>query len=342
MSKTFKTSASAKADYSPSKSKGVALALDINSRKVPTVLQFGNSNPEGDHVTAIRLVEEGLYRRLDNIRDAETSALSEKINRDSLRHRRSLLFNYLSAIAILDTTREDSLYQSVDNIIGEYNRSRHRKTAIKQAADNLHADQALTGLPYEESLKGLESKFRENGNQLRQVFSEVTRAIVTFYNRIPLTQYHNIPGFTEGGGDIKSSIGVMRDISSWYYSKQEPVGSAVVTTKRQQVVNCINAFIHYPEITNEQALIAHQNLNLIDKKGKHNHPRNNKKTTLVQLLARHFHIFSAVYPDEVAYLNQGGELLNGFIDKFIGKGTPQPQTGRSLLMAQEQMLTFKK
>lgn len=53
MSKTFKTSASAKADYSPSKSQGVALVLDINSRKVPTVLQFGNSNPEGDHVTVI-------------------------------------------------------------------------------------------------------------------------------------------------------------------------------------------------------------------------------------------------------------------------------------------------
>lgn len=323
MSKSFKISKSAKADYSPAKSQGSALELNINSRGVPTVLQFGTSNPDGDHVTAVRLIEEGLYRRLDNIRSNETVGLSEKTNRDSLRNRRSFLLNYLSAIAILDPARTNPLYQVIDDIFSDYGRERHKKTGIKQTANNLHADQSLTGLPYEEALKGLDSKFRENGDKMRLVFSQISKAIVTFYNKIPLTQYHNIPGFTEGSGNIKSSVGVMQDVMNWYYSKREPIGSAVMSAKREQIINCVNAFIHYPEITNPQALLDHQNLNLIDRKGRDNRPRNNEKPTLVALLAKHFHIFSAAYP-EAEYFNQNGELLDGFVDKFIGKGTPHP------------------
>ncbi len=190
---------------------------------------------------------------------------------------------------------------------------------------DLHEDQNLIGISYEQALKNQEARFRENGEKIRLVFTNVCALLLTFYNKIPHTSYHCIEGFEEGSGDIRGAITRISEVLTWI-REQPPEGvisSAVLTTKREQVVNVMNSLIHYPEITDEAKLIAHATEN-IDKKGRTNQPRNNNKDTLIMLLSRHIHIFFAVYPELKNVFNQSGELIDDFIDKFIGYGTPPP------------------
>jgi len=85
----------------------------------------------------------------------------------------------------------------------------------------------------------------------------------------------------------------------------------------------MNSLIHYPEITDSAKLSEHQAEN-IDKKGKHNQPRNNDKDTLIMILSRHVHIFFSVHPEIKNTFNANGELIDNFVDKFIGKGVSKP------------------
>ena len=318
---SFKPSKSVRSNYSPSKN--VGLKFKITGR-APTVLTYENNSPQGDHVTAHRLVEEGLYRSLGDLESSEVEDLFKLENRVSLRDRRSKLYNYISAIAILDPSRKDEFYAAVDKTLNTYNNTRYSKREIKETAEKLHSDPSVTGVSYNQSLEGLEAKFRKNGEKVREMFNILSSMVMTFYNRVTLTAYHNIPDFTEAGGNIKAITKSMDTIIEWIKKNQvNPISSSALTVKRSQVVNAINPVIHYPEITDEKALTLHITEN-IDKKGRFNKPRNNDKNTLIELLSRHVHVFFAVYPEIKQTFNQQGELVDDFVDKFIGQGTPKP------------------
>ncbi len=325
MSKPLNPSKTLKPNYSPSKAKGSnVLELDIKGR-APSVLTYGNNAPQGDHVTAHRLVEEGLFRKVSRLTVDEVEALFDIGNRTSLRERRSALYDYVSAIGVLDPTRKDSLYLALDGVLLSYNKERHRKTDIKQKITEFHDDQSLVGSSYEGALKSQEARFRENGERVRGVFRDISALLLTFYNKIPHTAYHYIDGFEEDAGDIKVARTRIDEVFKWMKDQPQgnPIPSIALATKRPQIAEVMNSLIHYPEITDPAKLAAHTAENFT-KKGKTNQPRNNSKDTLIMLLSRHVHIFFSVYPELKNAFNQNGELVDDFIDKFIGKGTAQP------------------
>lgn len=325
MSKPLKPSKTLTPSYGPSKAKGSNFwELDIKGR-APSVLTYGTSSPQGDHVTAHRLIEEGLFRRLGSLSGDEVEALFDLKNRTLLRQRRSALYDYVSAIAALDLDRKDSLYLALDEILISYNEARHSKAEIKQRVAEFHGDKSLVGTPYEGALKSQESRFRENGEKIRGVFGDISSLLLTFYNKIPHTAYHYIEGFTEESGDIKVARTRIGEVLGWMKSQPQGVAipSIALATKRPQVVDVMNSLIHYPEITDKAKLDEHVADNLT-KKGKTNQPRDNSKDTLVTLLSRHVSIFFAVYPELKNAFNQGGELIDDFVDKFIGKGSADP------------------
>lgn len=325
MSKPLKSSKTVVPSYSPSKAKGVdALELGIAGR-APSVLTYGTNSPQGDHVTAHRLVEEGLFRRLSGLATDEVEALFDVENRARLRERRSALYDYVSAIAVIDPTRKDSLYLALDETLLSYNKERHRKADIKQKVMAFHGDPSFFGVAYEEALKGQEARFRENGEKTSNVFRDVSALLLTFYNKIPHTAYHYIDGFEEDSGDIKVARTRISEVFKWMREQPKgvPIPSIALASKRPQIAEVMNSLIHYPEITDSAKLADHAAENLT-KKGRTNQPRNNGKYTLIMLLSRHVHIFFSVYPELKNAFNQNGELVDDFIDKFIGKGTAKP------------------
>ena len=321
MTKPLTPSKSIKPNYSPSKVKNSHVWRFDLSGRAPSVL----CSAQGDHVTAYRLVEEGLYKKLSELTLDERENLADIDNRDLLRARRSGLFDYVSALAVLDLDRKDSLYLALDQVLISYNQNRHKKTEIRQNVTTFHDDSTLAGLAYEEALRGQEAKFNENGEKIRGIFTSTAELLLTFYNKIPHTAYFNIKGFEEGPGDIKIAKTKIDEVNKWIKGQSEDaeISSGVLTAKRTPIIEAMNSLIHYPEITDSAKLSEHLAEN-IDKQGKKNQPRNNSKDTLIMLLSRHVHIFFSVHPEVKNTFNKNGELIDDFVDKFIGKGESKP------------------
>ena len=321
MTKPLTPSKSIKPNYSPSKVKNSHVWRFDLSGRAPSVL----CSAQGDHVTAYRLVEEGLYKKLSELTLDERENLADIDNRDLLRARRSGLFDYVSALAVLDLNRKDSLYLALDQVLISYNQNRHKKTEIRQNVTTFHNDPTLVGLAYEEALRGQEAKFNENGEKIRGIFTRTAELLLTFYNKIPHTAYFNIKGFEEGAGDIKTAKTKIDEVNKWIkgQSGDVEISSSVLTAKRAPIIEAMNSLIHYPEITDLAKLDAHLAEN-IDKQGKKNQPRNNDKDTLIMLLSRHVHIIFSVHPEIKNTFNANGELIDNFVDKFIDAGASKP------------------
>ena len=211
MTKPLAPSKSIKPNYSPAKvKKSDVWRFDLSGR-APSVLCSG----QGDHVTAYRLVEEGLYKKLNELTFDERENLADIDNRNLLRARRSGLFDYVSALAVLDLDRKDNLYLALDQVLISYNQNRHKKTEIRQNVTTFHDDSTLVGLAYEEALRGQEAKFNENGEKIRGIFTRTAELLLTFYNKIPHTAYFNIKGFEEGAGDIKTAKTKIDQVNKW-------------------------------------------------------------------------------------------------------------------------------
>ena len=121
--------------YTPSKNNSIEKNLSVH-RNVGSVLSKEKKNKDGKsvasqcagaHVTALNLVLNGFLRILDKITEKEVKELSNLKNRDSLRGRRSKLYDYVSAIAVLDPDRSRLLYDAVDKILENYNTEREKK-----------------------------------------------------------------------------------------------------------------------------------------------------------------------------------------------------------------------
>jgi hypothetical protein len=321
MTKPLKPSTVIKPNYSPSRDRNSRVWNFDLKKRAPSVLCLA----QGDHVTAYSLLEEGLYKKLDELTIDERENLSDIGNRDLLRTRRSELFDYVSSLAVLDLTRKESLYLALDRVLVSYNEYRHKKTEIRQNITTFHDDSTLVGLAYEEALRGQEARFNENGEKVRNIFINVSELLLTFYNKIPHTAYFYIEGFKEGPGKIKNAKTEIDQVSKWIkgQSGDVKISSSVLSVKRAPIVEAMNSLIHYPEITDSKKLDEHKADN-IQKGTKTSKPRNNDKDTLIMILSRHVHIFFSVHPEIKNTFNVNGELIDNFVDKFIDAGASKP------------------
>ncbi len=331
----LKASASVKTSLAPQPKGGIEFSM---SGRGPSYLNHsgksGTIKEDGDHTTSYALVEEGCLRMVNPILSKEVDQLSQKENRDIVRKKRSNLYDYVSAIAILDFDQNfmNELYAGVDKTLAVYNEARHSKTQIKADAEAFHSDPQNTDATYEASLKGLESKLKDNANEIREVYRGLSALVMTYYNKIPGTAYHIIKGFeapeSEGATTKKVKNTTMKGVVEWA-ADSTVTTSAVMTAKISTIADALNDFIFYPQITDANALMAHEAENTGKHGGKpRNPPRNNNKDTLVDTLAKHVFIFAAVYPEVVAKLgNDMSTLIDEFTRKFINKDTSEKKDG---------------
>jgi hypothetical protein len=135
MTKPLKPSTALKPNYSPSKDRNSGVWNFDLKKRAPSVLCLA----QGDHVTAYSLLEEGLYKKLDELTIDERENLSDIGNRDLLRTRRSELFDYVSSIAVLDLERKESLYLALDQVLVSVvlkNRDKIPKNVMKEIDDS--------------------------------------------------------------------------------------------------------------------------------------------------------------------------------------------------------------
>lgn len=256
---------------------------------------------QGDHVTAYALVEKGLHRAISGVTDAEVGELYELANRDSLRHRRGKLYEFVSSIAVLDQKNIDKLYNGIHSILEDYNESRESKTELREETKRLQNDESLIGKNLSSALKSVEASYNKNGKLLRDTLTEICRLILTFYNHIPRTSYLPIKGFeaaSNEGSTIRNSLTAI-DKELVDYMKYDDSSIASRTAKNNhlnKIIKSIANLMHYPEITNDKILTKHQS-DAIASTVKLIEPRDNRKSNLIKALARHLHIVSTAYPE---------------------------------------------
>ena len=310
-------------------------------------------NVQGDHVTPYGLVEYGFYRILDGLRNEEVNNLFELQNRKSLRHRRSRLYDFISAIAVLDyTKKKESLYGRIDAILADYNKKRSPKKKIRESTKVAKNDTSLIGSNLETILTGIEAKYKENGALVRDTLKEITRLVLTFYNHIPHTTYFPIDGFaasSDEGSIIKAALSeIEKNVAS---SKQLQKKNPVVELGKclKSVADATSRLIHYPEITgvkvvevgvpkvsltfpdsadlsgvvcnrtkiisSDDVLGAHRAHTLYNGAVRTAKSRDNTQEMLIKAITRHLHIVRSVYElDEHFYTK---ERVLSVVEKII-------------------------
>ncbi len=309
--------------------------LDIAGRGTSVL----GSNKQGDHVTAYSLVEEGLRRALSGLSRAEVDELFELGNRDSLRGKRNKLYDFISAIAVLDpdstkATKKkagvlysDKLFDDIDGILRKYNDKRTRKTKLREDTRTFQDDLTLVDGNLSAALGNIEQSYNKNGEYIRETFTEIAGAILTFYNHIPGTSYFAIPGFAaekDEGGLVRAAKPILEAaINTCKTLDNSNVGGRIIKQRQlDTIVTSIAGLMHYPEITDANILYQHQlDTQNYGAKRRPSLYRENSENNLVISLARHMHIVFASYP-ELNTLFTKDEIVKPFISKMINGKEP--------------------
>ena len=169
----------------------------------------------------------------------------------------------------------------------------------------------------------MKSQFNRNGEiLLNKVFIKISEIVTTFYNRIPDTSYHTTKYNVSGKGEsaLKGSM------QKYLGKTGENLSDSEISRIHKGIASIIHSVIDYPEITERAALEEHVKFNSENqrKTGPKSNPRNNDQSTLVKALAKHLHVFYAVYPEIKDSFDKNNELSNQFIKVFIGRKEKNP------------------
>jgi hypothetical protein len=299
---------------------------------------------QGDHVTAYGLVEMGFYRALSSLESEEVFELFKLENRNSLRERRGKVYDFISAIAALDTTKNAvSMYQRVDGILEEYNEKRHLKTRLRADTRKAQEDDELDGRNLKRVLHSIESEYKENGDFVRESLLKIVGLVMTFYNHIPNTAYFAIPEF-EAGKDEGSAVRTSTKALDNIVRKAEPLSKIDSVVARNKItillgsaVDNISNLIHFPEIvpvhyTDKKGKVTTKSVD--EFLGEHRaetlaygartaRARDNTEQSLTSALTKHMHITFATYP-ELEEVFSSDDIVNSFVRKVIGGRNGEP------------------
>ncbi len=145
---------------------------------------------QGDHVTAYALVKRGFARTLQDLELSSEESLAD------LKERRGRIYNFISAIATLDQSRRDGLYEGTTQILRNYNQQRFRKSEISSIESFAKEQQATES--YEVAvtiLAHMEKEKLANGQIICSSLEKMAETLMTFYNKVPASSFLQIEGF---------------------------------------------------------------------------------------------------------------------------------------------------
>ncbi len=148
---------------------------------------------QGDHVITHALPKHGILKEFQNLNLDEIEDLSAY-----LRNRRDGLYNFISAIAALDVDRKGELYGALDQALDDYNQRRIKKSELDHLGTlvNEHIPEESRKYFYDNFQRQLDS----NGRTMIDSVGRIAEAVMTFYNKTPLTAFLQIEGFEDAAG----------------------------------------------------------------------------------------------------------------------------------------------
>ncbi len=199
-------------------------------------------NTQGDHSIAEAMIEYGVGRPVDGLE------VDKMDNIDELREKRKKLYDFVSAIGILqsDENKRGRYYQAICEKLDHYNEHRQSKGELEALRDILNdIDPQILSATQEKLLekqdddkdkllshkkkairvqggaigiidKMAEERYRENAYLMTQLFTDITSIVLTYYNKIPLTSFERIKGYqasSSEGSEISSAMSRLEDLS---------------------------------------------------------------------------------------------------------------------------------
>ncbi len=283
---------------------------------------------QGDHVITHALPKHGILKEFQNLNLDEIEDLSAY-----LRDRREGLYNFISAIAILEVDRRGELYGALDQALDDYNDRRIKKADIDRLRSLVDSH-----IP-EESKKYFHDNFQQqldsNGRTMIDSVGRIAEAVMTFYNKTPLTAFLQIEGFEDAAGsggkvtailESLDDFDILRESFSESHLKDESQAlekaqkaleqaterqkpklqatleqaQGVLTSKEQSLDE---AFLHH-SMQQLSGLIFYPEITSEEALRKHAEQsgnkeriRDNSQGSLEAAIAKYVHVLSATYPE---------------------------------------------
>lgn len=169
---------------------------------------------QGDHLITHALPKYGTIKDFQNLKLDEIEDLSAY-----LRDKRGILYDFISAIAVLDVKRKDSLYKKIDTALDDYNESRFKIQKIKKLEESV-----IKNIPKEEQadfFENFQKQRASNGRTMIDAVGRIAEAVMTFYNKTPLTAFLQVEGFEDAAGSGAKVNPILDFIDNFEVSKDK-------------------------------------------------------------------------------------------------------------------------
>lgn len=164
---------------------GTSQSIKIEGRG-PSVL----GSIQGDHVTAYALVKRGFARTLQDLELNSEESLAD------LKERRGRIYNFISAIATLDESRRDGLYEGSTQILRNYNQQRFQKSEISSIESFARGQQTTENHEVAATIiSHMEKEKLANSQIICSSLEKMAETLMTFYNKVPASAFLQIEGF---------------------------------------------------------------------------------------------------------------------------------------------------
>lgn len=174
------------------------------SGRAPTLVSGG----QGDHVTAIALLEKGIARFLERVPFKEQSDL------DKVRQIRDeeILDRYIARVLVIAPNKREKFIKTLEVIQDKYNALRVKKEDIRNSREALDAlIEKRADIP--EKIKSvqtlIEKAFTSNVEHMCTEIGRITKSFLTQYNKIPGVAFERVPTSpapSEEGSDVKEAL----------------------------------------------------------------------------------------------------------------------------------------
>lgn len=332
-SDSLEVSAQLKASFKKNSDRTQSLELTGRAPADISVIKDGKKKSvQGDHVVTHALPKHGILKEFQNLNLDEIEDLSAY-----LRDRREGLYNFISAIAILEVDRRGELYGALDQALDDYNDRRIKKADIDRLRSLVDSH-----IP-EESKKYFHDNFQQqldsNGRTMIDSVGRIAEAVMTFYNKTPLTAFLQIEGFADAAGSGGKVNSVLEFLDNFDDSKgrfstaylgveTEAVSSAQselnitslrvsarLSQAKDAALEQAQKALAEKEQTLDQEFLKHSMIQLsglvfypeitseealrkhVEQSGNKDRIRDNSPENLAAAIAKYVHVLSATYPE---------------------------------------------
>ncbi len=155
--------------------------------------------------------------------------------------KRKTLYDFISAIAVLDVARKDELYGTLKQALDDYNTRRFKVKEIDELRE--HVEKYIPEGKRQGFFDNFQQQKDSNGRTMIDSVGRIAEAVMTFYNKTPLTAFLQIEGFEDSAGSGGKVISILESLDNLDVLK-ESFSKSYLEDKAQTVEELQKALDH--------------------------------------------------------------------------------------------------